>query len=125
MQMKLLYQKHLREEKKSNIKILRIGQSPKGKYKIKYIFLEGYMNRKNILNLILGKYENEEKIDEELLRCIREAIIEIEVAQSMFNDVSDPKLVEAAIYREDAAKRKFEYLISLAKEKGLGKIIER
>ena len=84
------------------------------------------MNKKTILELILGKYENEDKneIDEELIRCIREAVLEIEAAQSMFNYVSDPKLIEAAIYREDAAKKKFEYLISLAKEKRLSKTIE-
>ena len=51
-------------------------------------------------------------------------MLEIEAAQSMFDYVSDPKLIEAAIYREDAAKKKFEYLISLAKEKRLSKTIE-
>ena len=42
----------------------------------------------------------------------------------MFNYVNDPKLIEAAIYREDAAKKKFEYLLSLAKEKQMNKKID-
>ena len=40
----------------------------------------------------------------------------MEAAESMFNSVNDPKLIEAAIYREEAAKRKFDYLLSVAKE---------
>ena len=40
----------------------------------------------------------------------------MEAAESMFNSVDDPKLIEAAIYREEAAKKKFDYLLSVAKE---------
>ena len=40
----------------------------------------------------------------------------MEAAESMFNSVNDPKLIEAAIYREEAAKKKFDYLLSIAKE---------
>ena len=54
----------------------------------------------------------------------RETIEEMQIAQCMFNYVSDPKLIEAAIYREDAAKKKFEYLLSLAKEKQMNKKID-
>lgn len=75
------------------------------------------MNKKAILDFILLRYENDDKISKEIIEDIKAAIMEMEIAQSMFNSVSDPKLVEVAIYREEAAKRKFEYLISLAKEK--------
>ncbi len=75
------------------------------------------MNKKAILDFILLRYENDDKVSKEIIEDIKAAIMEMEIAQSMFNSVSDPKLVEAAIYREEAAKRKFEYLISLAKEK--------
>lgn len=75
------------------------------------------MNKKAILDFILLRYENDDKISKEIIEDIKAAVMEMEIAQSMFNSVSDPKLVEAAIYREEAAKRKFEYLISLAKEK--------
>ena len=86
------------------------------------------INRINIfnfyLNFILARYEYEDTLDDELLESIRETIEEMQIAQCMFNYVNDPKLIEAAIYREDAAKKKFEYLLSLAKEKQMNKKID-
>ena len=76
------------------------------------------------LNFILSRYEYEDTLDDELLESIRETIEEMQIAQCMFNYVNDPKLIEAAIYREDAAKKKFEYLLSLAKEKQMNKKID-
>ena len=88
---------------------------------IKKIFMDGvYMLNKNvILNLILGKSEKENKITEEddFIRDIRETIAEIEVAESIFNNVSDENLIESAILKEEAAKKKFNYLLKLAKDK--------
>lgn len=75
------------------------------------------MNKKSILDFILIKYEKSDKVSREIIKDIKATVMEMEIAQAMFNSVSDPKLVEAAIYREEAAKRKFEYLISMAKEK--------
>ena len=40
----------------------------------------------------------------------------MQAAEAMFNNVDDPNLIEAAIYREEAAKKKFDYLLSIAKE---------
>lgn len=74
------------------------------------------MSIKNILSFILVKYNNDNKVSNNIIKEIQEAIIEIEVAESMFNSVADPKLIEAAIYREEAAKKKFDYLLSVAKE---------
>lgn len=74
------------------------------------------MNIKNILSLILVKYNDDDRISDKILEAIQEAIIELEVAESMFNSVDDPKLIEAAIYREEAAKMKFDYLLSVAKQ---------
>ncbi|MCI9070233.1 DUF2508 family protein [Clostridium sp.] len=82
------------------------------------------MNIKNILSMILVKYNNDDKISDKVLREIRESIKEMEVAESMFNSVDDPQLIEAAIYREEAAKRKFDYLLSVAKEQYLREKIE-
>lgn len=81
------------------------------------------MNKKKILDLVLARYKYEDTLDDEILKSIREAVLELEVAQCIFNSVSDPKLIEAAIYREDAAKKKFEYLLAIAKEKHLKKKI--
>ena len=74
------------------------------------------MNIKNVLSLILVKYNNDDRISEKVLEEIQESIREMEAAESMFNSVDDPKLIEAAIYREEAAKKKFDYLLSVAKE---------
>lgn len=63
------------------------------------------MNKGKILNFILARYEYEDTLDDELLESIRETIEEMQIAQCMFNYVNDPKLIEAAIYREDAAKK--------------------
>ena len=82
------------------------------------------MNKGKILNFILSRYEYEDTLDDELLESIRETIEEMQIAQCMFNYVNDPKLIEAAIYREDAAKKIFEYLLSLAKEKQMNKKID-
>jgi len=68
------------------------------------------MNIKNVLSLILVKYNNDDRISEKVLEEIQESIREMEAAESMFNSVNDPKLIEAAIYREEAAKKKFDYL---------------
>ena len=74
------------------------------------------MKIKNVLSLILVKYNNDDRISEKVLEEIQESIREMEAAESMFNSVNDPKLIEAAIYREEAAKKKFDYLLSIAKE---------
>lgn len=82
------------------------------------------MNKGKILNFILSRYEYENTLEKALLQSMKEAIAELEEAECMFNYVSDPKLIEAAIYREDAAKKKFEYLLTLAKEEQRNKKID-
>lgn len=82
------------------------------------------MNIKNILSMILVKYNSNDKISNKVLMEIRESIREMEVAEAMFNSVDDPQLIEAAIYREEAAKRKFDYLLSVAKEQYLREKME-
>ena len=74
------------------------------------------MHIKNVLSLILVKYNHDDRISDKVLEEIQESIREMEAAESMFNSVDDPKLIEAAIYREEAAKKKFDYLLSVAKE---------
>ncbi|MDU2490941.1 MAG: DUF2508 family protein [Clostridium celatum] len=74
------------------------------------------MNIKNVLSLILVKYSNDDSISDKVLKEIQESIREMQVAESMFNSVDDPNLIEAAIYREEAAKKKFDYLLSIAKQ---------
>ena len=46
----------------------------------------------------------------------------MEVARVLFNSVSDPKLIEVAIHEEDVARTRFDYLICMAKRRGLRRI---
>ena len=79
------------------------------------------MDKKNILQLLLIKYRNKHTVDKDIIKELEDTIKEIEVAQAMFDTVSNSKLLEVAIYKEEAAKRKYEYLLALAKEKGINR----
>ena len=79
------------------------------------------MDKKNILEFLLAKYKNESKADKKIIEELEDTIKEIQVAQAMFETVSNDKLVEVAIYKEEAAKKKYEYLLSIAKEKGINR----
>ena len=54
-----------------------------------------------------------------MINEIEYALIEIETARNMFNNVDDSNLIEVAIYSEDAAVKRFEHLLRRAKEKGV------
>ena len=73
------------------------------------------MNIKNVLDLILMHYREDDSIYHKILKEMNEAVIELEAAESMFNFVNDP--IDAAIYREEAAKKKVDYILSIAKQK--------
>lgn len=53
---------------------------------------------------------------EKMHQAIAEAKHEWEFAQSYFDSVSEPELVEYAIYNQTAAQKKYEYLLKQAKE---------
>lgn len=72
------------------------------------------MNRNIILNFLLSKAENENMPDDIIL-AIEHAKNDMEIASSIFNIASDEKLIEMAIYAEEYAKKKYEYLLALAK----------
>ena len=84
------------------------------------------MNKSTILDLLFKNIErnNNEYSDEDIaiLKDVQESIKEMEVARALFNSVSDPKLIELAIHEEDVARTRFDYLISIAKSKGLRRI---
>lgn len=56
---------------------------------------------------------------EKLLRDMQLAKMEIDVARNMFNNVEDNALIDIAIYSEDLAKKRYGYLLSIAKENGI------
>ena len=74
------------------------------------------MDIRKILSIILTRYNNENKVSIKILNEIQESIMEMEAAEAIFNNVNDSKLIEAAIYRQEAAKKRFDYLLSVAKD---------
>lgn len=84
------------------------------------------MNKSAILEFLF-KSEDKRKVeyteeDKAILKDIEETIKEMEVARILFNSVSDPKLIELAIHEEDVARTRFDYLLGLARSRGLKKI---
>ena len=91
---------------------------------------------KNIIGEVLGgifmngkgihKHNNEYLLDKnsefeyyKLIRDIKSAVLEIDKARNIFNNVDDSDLIEIAIYAEDMAKKRYAYLLSLAKKIGI------
>ncbi|PRR80752.1 DUF2508 family protein [Clostridium vincentii] len=81
------------------------------------------MNKNKIIEYVIGKMGQDKKdkdlLEKELLRQVEYTLIEIETARRMFNSVEDPKLIEVAIYSEEIAKQRFDYLLSIARERGI------
>lgn len=76
------------------------------------------MNKKKILGYILDK-SDELDVSQKLIEDMEIAKMEIDVARSMFNNVNDSRLIEVAIYSEDVARKRYDYLLSIAREKGI------
>lgn len=76
------------------------------------------MDKKTIANLLIrkSKYTSEQK---KLLNSIEKAREDLEVARGYFNSVDDPRLIDYAIYREEAAKARYMFLLNEAKKSGL------
>lgn len=67
------------------------------------------------LRSIIG-YRSEKK---ELLMAIESAKAKMEITSSVFENVEDPLLIEVAIYEEQAAKKRYAYLVDQAKKKNI------
>lgn len=87
------------------------------------------MNKGLIADLVMRRV-NKRKAEEEnqevkdIIRYIEEARVEMQAAREMFEFVNEPKLIEAAIYKEEAAIKRYEYLLALAKKREIKKNIE-
>lgn len=57
--------------------------------------------------------------NEKLIKEIKVAQLEIKNAEKFFQYVSDPELVDVAIYDLEAKRSRYSYLIRIAKEKGV------
>lgn len=62
---------------------------------------------------------NEEEVAKEDLEAFKEALrrskIELDIARSQFDSVTDPMLIDHVIFRIGAAERHFSYLLQLAR----------
>ena len=76
------------------------------------------MNKKNIVEHLMNKTYNT-NIYSKLMEDMEIAKMEINVARSMFNNVNDDKLIEVAIYSENVARKRYDYLLSIAREIGI------
>lgn len=76
------------------------------------------MDKKTIASLLIrkSKYTSEQK---KLLNSIEKAREDLEIAREYFNSVDDPRLIDYAIYREEAAKARYMFLLNEAKKNGL------
>lgn len=76
------------------------------------------MNKIKILEYLMKNIDGED-LNYKLVEQMEEAKSEMDAARSMFNNVNDSKLIEVAIFAEEVAKKRYEYLLCLAKARGL------
>ena len=76
------------------------------------------MNKKNIVEYLMYKTDNSDMY-EKLLEDMEIAKMEINAARSMFNNVNDDDLIEVAIYSENVARKRYDYLLSIARKRGI------
>lgn len=76
------------------------------------------MERNSVRSYISGKSKKKDE-NSELLREIANSVKELEAARCLFDNVQDSHLIEVAIYSEAVARKRYEYLLVLAKKKGL------
>ena len=78
----------------------------------------------NILSALMnglyyGIKDSEEQALEEFLLCLHTAQQEMYDAENFFDNVVDPELVDHAIYKMEAAKSKYIYLLKQARDKDI------
>ena len=76
------------------------------------------MNKKNIVDHLMNK-NDDLNVYVKLMEDMEIAKMEISVARSMFNNVNDDQLIEVAIYSENVARKRYDYLLAIAKEIGI------
>lgn len=62
---------------------------------------------------------------EEILSALRQIQLQLECAQSVFQDVTDETLIDSYIYEIIALQKKYEYFLRAAKEMGLTNGVQR
>lgn len=67
---------------------------------------------------------DKDKEKQKLMTEIKRAQTDVKTAEHFFQFVSDPELVDVAIYDLEAKKSRYRYLIRVAKEKGIKKSLQ-
>ncbi len=65
------------------------------------------------------KKESDGVGNQELIQSLYEAMREWNIAQQYFDSVSDPELVDYAVYSLEASKKKYTYLLKKARDMGI------
>lgn len=73
----------------------------------------------NIYNRVNQTSEQVVNEDEELAKCVKQAYEEWQAAENFFHSVNDPDLVDHAIYKLEATKARYIYLLKQAKSNGI------
>ena len=71
-----------------------------------------------VIDLGFSKKE-QKRIKQEVLQSIDKALADIEAAESFFQNTTDSKLIEVAIFYKMAAITRYEYLLKQAKVHGI------
>lgn len=83
----------------------------------------GLSRKQNLFSFftnIKSKTNSQKKYEEEkLIEMIKEAHKEWKNSETYFNNATDPDLIDYAIFKVEANRTKFRYLIKVAKEKGI------
>jgi hypothetical protein len=67
----------------------------------------------------MGEVEVITSDEKALVDAVQDALIEWRNAQDLFQYAVEPEMVDYAIFQVDSSRRKYEYLISLAKKQGV------
>lgn len=73
----------------------------------------------NILTTLLQTtFKMNDNKENDLIYIIEKASQEMQDAQNFFDNVTDPELIDHAIFRMEAAKSKYAFLLKKAKDNG-------
>ena len=75
-------------------------------------------------NMSAKKKIEKELEKENIIKEIKKAQVDVITAEKFFQLVSEPELVDVAIYNLEAKKSRYRYLIKIAKEKGIKKSLK-
>ncbi|MTI48796.1 YaaL family protein [Sporosalibacterium faouarense] len=84
---------------------------------------QSFESKNGFLNFLVSIKEkvtpSKESEKDKLVNMIKEAHNEWQQAESFFQDATEPDLIDYAIYRVEATKTKYRYLIKQAKQSNI------